>query len=555
MGRVLLAVMAAAMLAAPAGAQQRGGIITVLDTSDVDYLDPGHTYYTTGYAVALATVRPLYGHFPGDPDFNPRPDLASGPPVISDGNRTITVPLRQGVRFAPPVNREVEARDVKYAIERAFSRSVGGQYTFYFSDIVGAPSRYTKTPRAISGITTPDPYTLRFRLSRPVAAQVAAALVMPITAPVPKEVAGADDRKRVSTYNRHVVASGPYQVTNYRINRSIQLRRNPNWNPATDPRPAYADGFDFDVDNRDAHAMEQRVLNGSRMLGGASITSATRALQASRPTQFASVDSGGTRYLSLNTRVKPLNNVNVRRAIVAGFNRERLRSARGHYGFGKIATHFIPPGVPGFAEAGGDAGPRPDLYGDLNGNRALMRSYFRKAGYKSGRYRGKARLLVVSANRAPGSSQGREAARQLRGMGFHVRLKLVAQDAVYTEWCQRPRRKVAVCASTGWFKDFNDPQSMLQPLFDGRWIARDGGNNNLAELNSRPINRAMSAASVLPPGPQRIAAWAAIDKQIMSLAPAVPFIWDVTTLIHSADVISALNPYYTLWDYSFTSLR
>ncbi len=270
MRRVLaLSLLAAAVLAAPADAQQRGGIITVLDSSDVDYLDPGHTYYTTGYAVALATVRPLYGHFPGDVGFEPRPDLASGPPQISDGNRTITVPLRRGVRFAPPVNRDVEARDVKYAMERAFSQSVGGQYTFFFSDIVGAPSRPPRTPRAISGITTPDPYTLRIALSRPVAGQVAAALVLPMTAPVPAEVAGPDDRKRVSTYNSHVVASGPYMVTSYRQARSIQLRRNPNWNPATDPRPAYADGFDFDVDNADGYRMEQRVLAGSRMLAGA----------------------------------------------------------------------------------------------------------------------------------------------------------------------------------------------------------------------------------------------------------------------------------------------
>ncbi|HEX6390236.1 MAG TPA: ABC transporter substrate-binding protein [Solirubrobacteraceae bacterium] len=551
----LLAALSAVVVSTPASAQQRGGIITVQEITDVDYLDPGRTYYTVGYAVAFATVRPLYGHFPGDGDPSPRPDLAAAAPAISDGNRTITVPIRQGVRFAPPVNREVQARDVKYAIERAFSRSVGGQYTFYFSDIVGAPSRPPRTPRAIRGITTPDPYTLRIRLSRPVAAQVAAALVMPITAPVPKEVAGADDRKGVSTYNRHVVASGPYMVTRYRIGRSIQLRRNPNWNPASDPRPAYADGFDIDADNRDAYAAEQRVLRGSRMLAGGSVTARTLAGQATRPSQFLSVDSGGTRYLSLNTRIKPLTKLNVRRAIVAGFDRERLRAARGPAAIGKIATHFIPPGVPGFAEAGGDAGPIPELYGHTRGNRALMADYFRKAGYKGGRYRGKARLLVVGANVRPGSTQAREAARQLRSMGFRTRLKLVQQDAVYTEWCQQPRKRVAVCASTGWFKDFNDPQSMLQPLFDGRWITRNGGNNNLAELNVPAINRAMSSASVLPPGPQRLAAWAGVDKQIMAAAPAVPFLWDVSHFVQSADVAGALNPYSTYWDYSFTSIR
>lgn len=65
----------------------------------------------------------------------------------------------------------------------------------------------------------------------------------------------------------------------------------------------------------------------------------------------------------------------------------------------------------------------------------------------------------------------------------------------------------------------------------------------------------MSAASVLLPGPQRLAAWAAIDKRIMQLAPAVPFLWDVAHFVQSADVVGVLNPYSTYWDYSFTALR
>ena len=57
------------------------------------------------------------------------------------------------------------------------------------------------------------------------------------------------------------------------------------------------------------------------------------------------------------------------------------------------------------------------------------------------------------------------------------------QDAVYTEWCQQPAKKVAVCGSAGWFKDFNDPQSMLEPTFKGSKISLEGGNNNLAQLD------------------------------------------------------------------------
>ena len=71
------------------------------------------------------------------------------------------------------------------------------------------------------------------------------------------------------------------------------------------------------------------------------------------------------------------------------------------------------------------------------------------------------------------------------------------QDAVYTEWCQQPAKKVAVCGSAGWFKDYNDPQSMLEPTFKGSNISKEGGNNNLAQLNDPKIDKAMDDAALL----------------------------------------------------------
>ena len=66
------------------------------------------------------------------------PDLADGEPEISTDNKTITVKIKKGIKFAPPVNREVKTTDIKYAIERAFSKKVPSGYAgAYFSTIVG----------------------------------------------------------------------------------------------------------------------------------------------------------------------------------------------------------------------------------------------------------------------------------------------------------------------------------------------------------------------------------------------------------------------------------
>src|ERR1700754_2444698 len=108
----------AAATGSPAEGRQ-GGKLTVLYTDDVDFIDPGMTYYQPGYQVAYATQRPLYSWRPEDSE-RPVPDLAESDPQISDDGKVVTVKIRSGVKFSPPVNREVTSRDVKYAIERGF---------------------------------------------------------------------------------------------------------------------------------------------------------------------------------------------------------------------------------------------------------------------------------------------------------------------------------------------------------------------------------------------------------------------------------------------------
>ena len=76
---------------------------------DFEHLDPGIAYYSVDYEVVFATQRPLYSNKPNTAS-EASPDMASGPPEISSDNKTVTVHLREGVKFSPPVNREVTGR-------------------------------------------------------------------------------------------------------------------------------------------------------------------------------------------------------------------------------------------------------------------------------------------------------------------------------------------------------------------------------------------------------------------------------------------------------------
>jgi peptide/nickel transport system substrate-binding protein len=544
------------------GGGKTGGVLRQLGASDVDYLDPGHTYYTGGYQVAYATQRALYSFKP-DSATEPVPDLAADKPQISEDLKKVTVKIKPGVKFSPPVNREVTSKDIKYAFERFFSVNVGGQYATYFSSIQGAPKEPTKGVKSISGIKTPDDQTIEFNLSRPEGVVIAAALVMPITMPVPEEYAKEFDAKNPSTYNTHVVSTGPYMVKNdakgntvgYQAGKSIELVRNPNWDKSTDYKPAFFDGIQMTTNDSNAAVSAQQVLSGSHLALDTNPPAAQlRDAVTNRKGQFVQLPGGGYRYFPLNTTIKPLDDINVRRAIVAAFDRDAALKARGGKFTGDIPTHFLPPGIPGFEEAGGMAGPGFDFLKNPRGDMTVAANYMKKAGYASGKYDGNEELLLVAANADQGNAQAEVAKAQLEKLGFKITFRTVPQDAVYTEWCQQPKKQVAICGSAGWFKDFTDPQSMLDPTFKGANIFKEGGNNNLAQLDVPEIDAAMNKAAALQ-GAERLKAWAEIDKMITSQAPAVPFDWDKTTIIWSKDVNGVGNPYYDTLDFAFSSFK
>ena len=76
---------------------KKGGTLTMLSNGDIDWVDPGQTYYQFGFQVAYAVHRTLYSFKPDNPS-EPVPDLASAPPQVSDDQKSITIKLRTGVK-------------------------------------------------------------------------------------------------------------------------------------------------------------------------------------------------------------------------------------------------------------------------------------------------------------------------------------------------------------------------------------------------------------------------------------------------------------------------
>jgi peptide/nickel transport system substrate-binding protein len=549
----------------PAQGAKKGGDLQVLYNGDVDNIDPGITYYQYGFLLAYATQRPLYSYKPDDAK-TPEPDLAEAPPEISKDGKTVTVKIKTGVKFSPPVNREVTSDDVKYALERGFTKNVPGAYVgAYMSDLEGLKAFQDGKADDISGIQTPDDQTVVFKLARPRGAILAGALSLPASAPVPRDYAEKFDKQNPSQYGQHQVSTGPYMVENdssgkltgYTPGQEIKLVRNPNWDASTDYKPAYLDsitikeGVEPDVGSR-------QVLDGSHVVTGDFQLPAQILQQASTGSQkdqlVLTPPTGRYRFIALNTRVKPFDDENVRKAIVAAFDRNALRQAFGGPLTGDIPTHFIPPGQPGFEDAGGEAGPGVDFLAKPEGDMALAAEYMKKAGYASGKYDGGGTFTAVSDNATQQKNVSEVAEQQFAKLGFDVKFRYVTRDAMYTKYCQVPKQEPDVCPSVGWLKDFADPETLMGPVFNGKNIL-DQGNSNFSLLDDPKLNSMMDKAEVVNDPAERDKAWGEVDRAVTEVAPGIPWLWDKQPMLRAEDVNGVVNVANASWDLTFTSVK
>lgn len=531
-------------------AGKNGGTVTVLESAGgVDGLDPGYWYYETDYTdLGGTTQRTLYGF--GPTDTSPKPDLATALPTLSDGGKTLTIHIKPGVHYSAPLQtRTVTAADIKYAMERCFAANVGNGYSsVYYGQIVGAPSAPTPKVPTISGIEAPDATTLVIKTKTPVGVLTNGnALALYCTTPVPKDYAAKYDTGATSSYGMHQVFTGPYMIqgagsgtvpsSGYQSGKLLVLVRNPSFDKASDPlRPAHFDEITFKGGN-DITVASRQVLTGQSMMSGDYAVPPTSILAQyynSKRSQFHPVPSDGNRYIALNTTIPPLNNVEFRRAIAAVIDRNALRLTRGGEVVGTIATHFIPPGMPGFDQSGGDSGAGYDFYANPSGNVALAKEYMKKAGYPSGMYTGPP-LLTVADNAPPASNTAQAVQSQLGQIGIKLTFREVPHATMLSKFCEVPKSKVAICPNLGWGKDFYDSQSMIDPVFNGKNIVPTG-NTNMSQFNDPTLNARMDKAEALTDPTARATEWGAIDKEIAGLVPVVTWLWDNQISFNSSNV-------------------
>jgi peptide/nickel transport system substrate-binding protein len=541
--------------------QQKGGTLNVLSNSDFDHIDPGAGYYQLTYEWMDATQRRLMSFKP-DNATQEVPDLAAAPPTVAADGKTVTVKIKPNIKFSPPVDRVVTSDDVKYAIERGFTKQVQSGYIgAYFGALEGVPKSLGNF-KPISGLQTPDNTTLVLKLTKPIGGQVAQALAMFVTAPVPRDFAKKYDAKTPSAYGMHQVSTGPYMLertgtgptstVTYQPGKRIVLVRNPNWDPKTDYRPAYVDKINWQI-GADPTVLSRQILTGQNMVNGDTPPAPIVKQAAQKDPSQIKYAPAGNRYIAFNTKIPPFNNINLRKAVSAATDKTALQLTRGGPVVGDVATHFLAPTTAGFDQAGGMKGPGYDFDTDGPPNQAAVTKYMKLAGFASGKYNGP-KILMVGDNSDPASKSAQAFLQVLQNLGFNVNFKSVEHSTMYTQFCNVPKTNYNVCTNVGWIPDFPDASTTLDVTFNGKNIT-PANNSNWPLLDDPKINAALDKANTLITPTERAAAYAQIDKDITALAPAIPWFWDKQAQIESKNVKGVIAKWNAAWDFSFTSVQ
>jgi peptide/nickel transport system substrate-binding protein len=497
----------------------RGGTLRVLSADPDIRLDTAALYSP---AIAHAYARTLYGYNLSGPSEQvsvPVPDIASGPPQRSADQRTYTFTLRAGVRYAPPVNREVTARDFITAIERFYDKTTPSYGQQYANLIAGATAFGAGKASRISGLAAPDARTLTITLDQP-AADFLSILTLPLFAPVPGEYAAS--YAVGDNYSGHVVGSGPYTPDTYDPERSIVLVRNPNWDPATDPlRKAWVDRIQVklgvSISIQRAIEREEADLSLNSHVPQARVAALRADPERSR--RLSVNTAGSLLFLVLGTHrgAGAIADVRVRQAVNYAIDKVAYRDAiAGRYAAtGELASTIMAPGSLGYHHY--DLYPTPGGRGDPAKAKALLAA----AGYPNGLTLG---FATLGSGRLAAGRKPIEASLARAG----IRLKVTTNkpwDPHFEALGNHAKRLEHQIAQSGWVLDYlgDNARQSIVPQYDSRLGFKDG---NFSEYHNPAVNRLIDRALAEPDWDRRAAMWAEIDQRIMRDAPLVPLLWE-----------------------------
>ncbi len=499
--------------AAQSSTPQRGGTLVVTFQSEPVSLDPAIDFEGPGWAMEHCIFGNLlnYSSGPGAAGTKIIPDMATEVPTaanggITNGGKTYIFHIRPGIKFAPPVSREVTAQDFVYSFQRMMSLSAAPAKGYY-AGIVGLQAFLNGKAKTITGYRATGKYTLEVDLQKPIATFLNI-MEMPFGAPVAKEWVA----KWGSQVGRHPLGCGPYMLDHWTAGQDLLLTRNPNYTGTT---AGYLDAIHFEFSITPSTAV-LKVEGGDADLLGDYIPPANYPTLIANPqwkSQVVVEPAVALNCLFMNVTVKPFNNLVVRQAIEWAVDRSKIVKLLS--GTGMPLNQIYPAGLPGHV-----GGPAGNFYGY---NPAKAKALLAQAGFPNG-----FSTTLYSSNVAPWPTVLQSIQYDLSQVGIKASIKLMDQSSY---WTAIGKKGGAGIGLNNWWMDYPDPFDFISGMLSKSTAINLGSNPSFWWAPS--IETALVQAQAMLNPTARLAKFDAMQSYIMSQAPIVPLYQSEVTTLHS----------------------
>ena len=337
--------------------------------------------------------------------------------------------------------RKVTAADVKYSIERSVNPKTQGPAGGFFHSIVGQDKMADGSATTITGIETPDEFTIKFTLSQPDATFLNV-LALNFASAVPKEAveaAGAD-------FGKKPIGSGAFKLDEWVPGQRLVFSRNSDY---FRERPNL-DGFKVEIGQEPLVAI-LRLQKGEVDIAGDGIPPAKYLEIKNSPDGkdlIVDREQFETSYITINATKKPMDDVRVRKAINMAINKDRI--VRIINGRATPASQVLPPLMPGY-----DKAYKGYPY-DVDGAKKLMDEAGLKDGFEHDALRDEHGPRIRASLR--------RFQQDLAAIGIKAEIKALAQPEVIAAGGNKDQAALTWSGGMGWIADFPDPSDFYGPI-------------------------------------------------------------------------------------------
>ena len=513
----------------PGSGPVKGGTLTVTFQGEPTELDPAVAWELTSWGIMRLTYQGLltYVPKPGAAGAELAPELATEVPSAANGGistdaKTYTFHIRKGVKFAPPVDREVIAQDFKYSFERMMKEPLAPA-TYFYTGVVGAQDFIDGKAKEIKGYKVIDDSTIEITLGKPDGAFLYA-MAMAFTSVLPKEWVDKVGKQ----IKRKPLGTGPFVIDHWTPGQEIVGTRNPNYWETGKP---YVDTIKFDLTANPSTAL-LRLERGEVDVLGDGIPSADYQRTKQDPTWGKFVYDApeiAIYYVLMNVREKPFTDVKVRQAVNYAIDTSRIQKLLG--GQAKALNQILPEGMPGH-----QADKQYYTYDPAKAKQLLA-----EAGFPNG-----FKVTFYGHNVDPFPKLAQAVQNDLKAVGIDASIKLM-DKATYWNLISLPQSHVGI-GLTDWYMDFPDPSDFVGPLYTH---PIEGGADVNFYQNAEVDKLYAASGSELDPA-KRIAMFVQMQDLIMADAPSAILFQPVWNGMYGKDVGGYY--YHTVWNLQFQEM-